>query len=117
VLTGAAEPFTSVLMARNPRHTAKELAAHRPESLIHIVRGRKVMLDRDLAELYQVEPRALIQAVKRNPDRFPSDFMFRLSHAEAAEMRSQSVISSSALARSYPGSMRCSAYYPICGVQ
>jgi hypothetical protein len=76
-------------------HPAKELAAHRPvESLIHVLRGQNVMLDRDLAELYQVEARALIQAVKRNPGRFPSDFMFQLSHAEAAEMRSQSVISS-----------------------
>jgi len=70
-------------------------AVHKPiERLIHVLRGQKVMLDTDLAGLYQVEPRVLIQAVRRNVDRFPSDFMFQLSHAEAAEMRSQSVISS-----------------------
>ena len=52
------------------------------------------MLDFELASLYGVEPRALIQAVRRNEKRFPSDFMFPLSHAESATMRSQSVISS-----------------------
>jgi hypothetical protein len=77
------------------RPVTKPAAARRPvESLIHIVRGEKIMLDTDLAALYQVEPRALIQAVKRNAVRFPADFMLQLSHAEAAEMRSQSVISS-----------------------
>ena len=49
---------------------------------IYIVRGRKVMLDADLAELYQVEPRVLNQAVRRNPDRFPEDFMFQLTAQE-----------------------------------
>ena len=46
------------------------------------IRGRKVMLDRDLAELYGVETRALNQAVKRNIDRFPDDFMFQLTRVE-----------------------------------
>ena len=46
---------------------------------IYLIRGKRVMLDRDLAELYQVETRALNQAVKRNPDRFPQDFMFILT--------------------------------------
>jgi hypothetical protein len=45
------------------------------ERRIYLIRGQKVMLDSDLAELYQVETRALIQAVKRNMDRFPEDFM------------------------------------------
>ena len=47
------------------------------QSKIYEIRGQKVMLDRDLAELYQVETRVLNQAVKRNIDRFPEDFMFR----------------------------------------
>jgi hypothetical protein len=95
VLTTMPEAATSVGMAKVTKHPAKSLAAHRPvEKLIHVIRGQKVMLDADLAALYQVEPRALIQAVKRNAARFPSDFMFQLSHAEAAEMRSQSMISS-----------------------
>lgn len=49
---------------------------------IYIVRGEKVMLDKDLAELYQVETRVLNQAVRRNMDRFPSDFMFALTREE-----------------------------------
>jgi phage regulator Rha-like protein len=53
------------------------------------------MLDIDLAELYEVETRALIQAVKRNTDRFPDDFMFQLNNQEVISLRSQSVISKS----------------------
>ena len=52
------------------------------------------MLSTDLAELYQVEPRALIQAVKRNRERFPSDFTFQLSATEVENLKSQIVISS-----------------------
>lgn len=63
-------------------------------SKIHEIRGRRVMLDRDLAELYQVTTSALNQAVKRNMKRFPSDFMFRLSPEEFADLKSQFVISS-----------------------
>jgi hypothetical protein len=61
---------------------------------IYVIRGHKVMLSPDLAELYQVEPRALLQAVKRNADRFPEDFMFQLSAEESKNLKSQSVISS-----------------------
>jgi hypothetical protein len=61
---------------------------------IHWVRKEKVILDRDLAELYGVETRALKQAVKRNLDRFPPDFMFTLSTEELDEMVSQNVIPS-----------------------
>ena len=50
------------------------------ERHIHVIRGQKVMLDVELAALYAVETRALVQAVKRNPGRFPEDFMFQLSH-------------------------------------
>jgi phage regulator Rha-like protein len=64
------------------------------ERQIYIVRGEKVMLDSDLAELYGVETRTLNQAVKRNRKRFPEDFIFRLSISEARELlasRSQTV--------------------------
>lgn len=56
------------------------------ESIMHrifLIRGKKVMFDRDLAELYDVETKALNQAVKRNKERFPSDFMFQLDQEEA----------------------------------
>lgn len=61
---------------------------------IYEIRGHKVMLDFDLAELYEVETKALNQAVKRNIDRFPSDFMFRLTKEEWEFLRSQIVTSS-----------------------
>lgn len=64
------------------------------ERRICLIRGQRVMLDSDLAELYQVETRALIQAVKRNIERFPDDFMFQLNPEEADAMRSQIVIAS-----------------------
>jgi hypothetical protein len=60
------------------------------------------MLSIDLAELYGVEPRALIQAVKRNSDRFPDDFMFMLSNQEVINLKSQIVISSWGGRRSNP---------------
>ncbi|MFA5139935.1 MAG: ORF6N domain-containing protein [Elusimicrobiota bacterium] len=58
---------------------------------IYLIRGRKVMLSTDLARLYGVRAKALIQAVKRNIDRFPGDFAFKLTVAEADFSRSQSV--------------------------
>ena len=63
------------------------------ENKILIVRGKKVMLDRDLAMLYGVETRALNQAVRRNMKRFPEDFMFRLTAGEMKIWKSQIVIS------------------------
>jgi len=63
------------------------------EQRILRVREHRVLLDADLAELYGVETRALVQAVKRNATRFPPDFMFRLEAKEAARLRSQFVIS------------------------
>ena len=63
------------------------------EKKIFLLRGQKVMLSSDLAELYQVEPRALIQAVKRNIDRFPEDFMFQLTWDELSLLKSHSLIS------------------------
>ena len=64
------------------------------ENKIHLIRGQKVMLDRDLAELFGVETRALKQQVKRNMDRFPLHFMFELSENEADFLVSQNVIPS-----------------------
>ena len=61
---------------------------------IHEIRGEMVMLDFDLAFLYEVDTKTLNQAVKRNIERFPADFMFRLTEKEWDEMMSQSVISS-----------------------
>ena len=63
------------------------------EKRILVVRGRQVMLDEDLADLYGVETRVLVQQVKRNVKRFPGDFMFQLTSAEAEVLRSQIVIS------------------------
>jgi hypothetical protein len=67
------------------------------ESLMNkilLIRSRKVMLDRDLAELYGVETRVLNQAVKRNIQRFPEDFMFQLNKDEFQNLKSQFVTSS-----------------------
>ena len=61
---------------------------------IHFVRGQKVMFDFDLAELYGVATKVLNQAVKRNHDRFPTDFMFQLSTDELSNLKSQIVTSS-----------------------
>ena len=63
-------------------------------SKIYEVRGNKVMLDSDLAELYQVETRRLNEQVKRNVDRFPEDFMFRLTQEEFENLKSQNATSS-----------------------
>lgn len=65
----------------------------RIEKSIYMIRGQKVMLDRDLAELYGVETRVLNQAVRRNVDRFPKDFMFALTRKEIRNI-SQIVICS-----------------------
>jgi hypothetical protein len=60
------------------------------ETLIHVIRGQKVMVDADLAALYGVPTGALNQAVMRNIERFPEDFAFRLSKAEFEHWKSQS---------------------------
>lgn len=67
------------------------VSAERIAQTILIVRGHKVMLDRDLAELYGVQVKVLNQAVKRNIERFPTDFMFQLTMEEAVSLRSQFV--------------------------
>lgn len=71
------------------------ISIERVKKTIYVIRGEKVMLDHDLAELYQVQTKALNQAVRRNADRFPPDFMFQLSEKEVAELnRSQFVTGS-----------------------
>lgn len=65
------------------------------QSKIYVIRGMKVMLDRDLAELYGVETRTLNQKVKRNTRRFPPDFMFQMTKEDIEEWKSQIVISNS----------------------
>lgn len=69
------------------------LPVERIASRILLVRGERVILDADLASLYCVETRAVVQAVKRNSDRFPGDFMFQLTQDESDALRSQIVIS------------------------
>jgi phage regulator Rha-like protein len=66
------------------------------ERRIYLIRGKKVMIDSDLAELYQVLTKNLNLAVRRNPDRFPEDFMFQLTRAEAESLRLQSATSKAA---------------------
>ncbi len=73
--------------------TRSLIPAERIEQAILLIRGLKVMLDKDLAALYGVETKVLMQAVKRNRDRFPADFMFQLDDEEFAVLRSQSVTS------------------------
>ena len=70
-----------------PAFNLEELKSH-----IYIVRGKQVMLDRDLAELYGVETKRLNEAVKRNIGRFPEDFMFRISEMEWDGLTKQMVI-------------------------
>lgn len=72
------------------------------QSKIYEIRGQRVMLDFDLAELYQVETRILNQAVKRNIERFPPDFMFQLNTEEWQILKSQFVISSWGGSRKLP---------------
>ncbi|MDA3800381.1 MAG: RhuM family protein [Kiritimatiellae bacterium] len=76
-------------------YLGKELSVNTVGDRIYYIRGVAVMLDRDLADFYQTETRTLKQAVKRNTERFPSDFMFELNNADIESMVSQSVIPSS----------------------
>lgn len=75
------------------RSRKKQLEANQILERIILLRGHKVMLDKDLAALYGVETKVLLQSVKRNNDRFPSDFMFQLTEKEWECLRSQFVTS------------------------
>jgi hypothetical protein len=83
------------------------IPVERIERSILMIRGQKVMLSYDLASLYDVEPRVLVQTVKRNIERFPEDFMFQLNQDEARILKSQIVISSFA---GWGGSRRSRPY-------
>jgi hypothetical protein len=86
-------PMASKMLARTAANRVAvpvELIQRR----IFVIRGQKVMLDRDLSELYGVPTKALNQAVKRNLERFPQDFMFQLSVEESENVRSQIVTGS-----------------------
>ncbi len=87
---------------RNTSNGQSLIPVERIEKGIFLIRGQKVMLDADLAMLYGVETRVLVQAVRRNRERFPDDFMFRLTKEDVAILRSQSVISSQWGGRRYP---------------
>jgi hypothetical protein len=73
------------------------IPAEHISSRIFVLREQRIMLDADLAELYGVPTKVLVQAVRRNLDRFPSDFLFRLTQQELGVLRSQTVTSSSVL--------------------
>ena len=81
-------------MSDDPSTSLVAVPPERIEAGILLIRGQRVMLDSDLAELYGVESRAMLQAVSRNKERFPEDFAFRLSREEWRILRSQFVISS-----------------------
>jgi hypothetical protein len=76
------------------KHDTDTIPSDVIESTIFIIRGQRVMLSTHLADLYDAEPRVLVQAVKRNIERFPEDFMFQLSEEEFENLKSQFVISS-----------------------
>ena len=71
------------------------------ERKIFLIRGRKVMVDTDLAELYRVPTKVMIQSIKRNPRRFPAEFMWQLTKNEAKRLRSQFVTSKGRGGRRY----------------
>jgi len=71
----------------------KKISVEVVATKILLVRGKKVMLDRDLAEMYGVETKVLLQSVKRNAKRFPEDFMYQLTRQEVVILRSQNVTS------------------------
>jgi hypothetical protein len=75
------------------KQTAKLIRAEQIERAIEVVRGQRVLLDFDLARLYGVLTKVLNQAVKRNPERFPSDFAFQLTQQEVTALKSQFVTS------------------------
>lgn len=82
-------------MAKKQPSTSALIPAERIERAILLIRGQKVLLDSDLAELYGVETKALNQAVKRNLARFPADFMFRLNRDEIRELNRSQIVTGS----------------------
>ena len=104
-------------MSPNPKdRSADNLALQKIAPLIHQIRGERVILDSDLSGIYGVDTRSLVQAVKRNIDRFPSDFAFQLSADEYDSLRSQIVISKGRGGRRYLPFGRLSAFIPDSGL-
>jgi hypothetical protein len=89
-------------MAKKSGRATSLVPPERIERSILLIREHKVLLDRDLAGLYGVETKRLVEAVKRNIDRFPDDFMFRLTREEFDILRSQTATSSAWGGRRYP---------------
>jgi len=83
------------------RVTSDRITSDKIASMIHVIRDEKVILDSDLAKLYKVETKVLLQSVKRNMDRFPIDFMFQLTVDEYKSLRSQIVTSKKRGGRQY----------------
>ncbi len=81
-------------MAKKAPAVSAIIPAERIQQCIYVIRGQKVLLDEDLARLYGVQTRVLNQAVSRNVDRFPEDYVFRLTAEEFANLKSQIVTSS-----------------------
>ena len=89
------------MSSKTKYESADNLALQKIAPLIHQIRGERVILDSDLARIYGVDTKSLVQAVKRNSDRFPIDFAFRLSQSEYDSLRSQFVISKGRGGRRY----------------
>lgn len=83
-------------MPQEPMSKTQTISLHTVERHVYVIREQKVMLDQDLAKLYGVETKTLNQAVSRNIDRFPADFMFQLTKKELEDWRSQIVTSNPA---------------------
>jgi ABC-type uncharacterized transport system ATPase subunit len=95
---GGGKGFSTLIRSKQTEKSGEKMDKgsvsdiQRIEALIYIIRGQKVMLDADLAALFGVETRVLKQAVRRNRNRFPSDFMLQLTKEENRSLRSQIVI-------------------------
>jgi hypothetical protein len=93
--------FEMVKKTKTTQQATRPLPAEKLAPLVRLIRGERVLLDADLARLYGVDTKVLNQAVKRNGDRFPDDFMFQLSDAESECLRSQIVTSNQRGGRRY----------------
>jgi len=93
IASGASVILRPVAESERKIEPLELIAAPAIEKRILVVRGRQVMLDEDLADLYGVETKRLVEQVKRNLDRFPEDFMVQLNKEEAAALRSQTATS------------------------
>jgi hypothetical protein len=98
---GLLEPFKTAKGSTKEMGNNAVVSVSRIERMILLIRGQKLLLDSDLAELYEVETKELNKAVNRNLDRFPADFMFRLSPDEFDELRFQSGTSKARGGRRY----------------